>query len=58
MATVLIDVRVSEVALPAAGDTAEIKGDVFEIIGTPLRDALGLVWTCEGSERTEDGLLR
>jgi hypothetical protein len=47
MATVLIDVRVSEVASPASGDTAEISGDLFEIIGTPLRDALGLVWTCE-----------
>jgi hypothetical protein len=50
MATVLIDVRVSEVASPAAGDTAEIDGDVFEIIGTPVRDGLGLVWTCEASE--------
>jgi hypothetical protein len=47
MATVLIDVRVSEVASPASGDTAEIDGDVFEIIGTPVRDGLGLVWTCE-----------
>ncbi len=49
MATVLIDVRVSEVASPASGDTAEIEGDVFEIIGTPVRDGLGLVWTCEAS---------
>jgi hypothetical protein len=49
MATVLIDVRVSEVASPASGDTAQISGDVFEIIGTPVRDGLGLVWTCEAS---------
>jgi hypothetical protein len=49
MATVLIDVRVSEVALPAAGDTAEIDGELFDIIGTPVRDSLGLVWTCEAT---------
>ena len=49
MATVLIDLRVSEVASPASGDTAEIGGDMFDIIGTPVRDGLGLVWTCEAS---------
>lgn len=49
MATVLIDVRVSEVASPASGDTAEISGEVFEIIGTPVRDGIALVWTCEAS---------
>jgi len=49
MATVLIDVRVAEVALPAAGDTAEIDDSLFEIIGTPMRDGLGLVWTCEAT---------
>ncbi len=52
MATVLIDVRASEIASPASGDTVEIAGDLFEIIGTPVRDSLGLVWTCEASERT------
>jgi hypothetical protein len=51
MATVLIDVRVSEVESPGSGDTAEIDGDLFEIIGTPVRDGLGLVWTCEASPR-------
>lgn len=51
MATVLIDVRVGEVASPVAGDTAEIDGDVFEIIGTPVRDGLGLVWTCESQRQ-------
>jgi hypothetical protein len=49
MATILIDLRVSEVASPASGDTAEIGGDLFEIIGTPVRDGLGLVWTCEAA---------
>lgn len=51
LATVLIDVRASEIASPAAGDIAEIDGDLFDIIGTPTRDSLGLVWTCEASER-------
>lgn len=51
MTTVLIDVRASEVASPASGDTIEIDGDLFDIIGTPTQDSLGLVWTCEASER-------
>lgn len=51
LATVLIDVRVWEVASPAAGDTAEIEGNLFNIIGTPARDGLGLVWTCEAAQQ-------
>jgi hypothetical protein len=51
MATVLIDVRVAEVASPAAGDTVEIDGGLFAVIGTPVRDSLGLVWTCEASRQ-------
>lgn len=51
VATVLIDVRVSEVAAPTAADTAEIGVDLFEVIGTPVRDSVGLVWTCEASAR-------
>jgi len=47
--TVFIDTRVSELPAPAVGDTVEINGDLFDIIGTPTRDSLGLVWTCEGS---------
>jgi hypothetical protein len=48
--TVLIDVRASEVASPASGDTVEIDTNLFDIIGTPTRDSLGLVWTCEASQ--------
>lgn len=49
--TVLVDVRASEVASPASDDTVEIGGNLFDIIGTPARDNLGLVWTCEASKR-------
>lgn len=52
MATVLIDVRAGEVPSPASGDTAEVAGDLFDIIGTPVRDELGLVWTCEASQHS------
>jgi hypothetical protein len=51
VATVLIDVRVSEVASPVAGDRVEVDSDLFDIIGTPVRDSLGLVWTCESTTR-------
>lgn len=53
--TMLIDVRRSEVADPATGDTAEIPGpglgpgELFEIIATPSIDSLRLVWTCEAA---------
>lgn len=48
--TLLIDVRRSEVAEPASGDTVEIDGELFELIATPVRDRLGLVWTCEATK--------
>jgi len=46
---VLIDVRCSEVAEPASGDTVEFDGDTFEIIAPPIADSLRLVWVCEAS---------
>lgn len=49
--TLLIDVRRSEVAEPASGDTVEIDGELFEIIAAPSIDNLRLVWTCEASAR-------
>ena len=49
--TVLIDVRRSDLADPAAGDTVEIGTLVFEIIGTPVLDSPGLVWSCEAAPR-------
>lgn len=51
--TVIIAVRVSDVAHPAAGDTAEIAGIIFEIIAEPTRDREGLVWGCEAIELSQ-----
>lgn len=48
---VLIDVRRSEVAEPAAGDTVEIAGETFAIMAAPVADSLGLVWTCEAAKQ-------
>jgi hypothetical protein len=47
--TLLIDVRRSEVAEPASGDTVEIGGDLFEVIAVPIIDSVRLVWTCEAA---------
>lgn len=47
--TMLIDVRRSEVAEPATGDTVEIDGNLFEVIAAPTLDSLRLVWTCEAA---------
>ncbi len=45
--TLLIDIRVSEVATPAHGDTIELDGTVYVIQGEPIRDGERLVWTIE-----------
>lgn len=45
--TMLIDVRVGEVAAPAEGDTIELDGTVYVIQGEPIRDAERLVGTIE-----------
>jgi len=45
--TVVIDVRVSEVAAPAEGDTFTIGGETFVVQGEPVRDAERLVWILE-----------
>ena len=47
--TMLIEVRRSEVAEPASGDTVEIDGETFEVIAAPTVDSLRLVWTCEAA---------
>ncbi len=47
--TLLIDVRVSEVAAPADGDTIELDGTVYVIQREPIRDAERLVWTIQAT---------
>jgi hypothetical protein len=51
MPTCLVDVRVAEIVAPEPGDSFEIGGAVFDVIGSPRRDTLGLVWVCEVLER-------
>lgn len=45
--TLIIDVRVSEVAAPADGDTVEVDSTVYVIQGEAIRDVERLVWTIE-----------
>lgn len=45
-ATTLVEVRAAEVARPREGDTFEIAGDVYSVVGAPRRDADRLTWTC------------
>ena len=45
--TVMIDVRVSEVAAPQAGDSIEVQDTVYVIQGELIRDAERLVCTIE-----------
>ena len=47
--TVVIDVRVSDVAAPAEGDTIEADGMVYVIQGEPIRDVERLVWTIQAT---------
>ena len=46
-ATLVIDVRVSEIGAPAEGDTIEMNGTIYVIQGEPIRDAERLIWTLE-----------
>lgn len=45
--TVVIDVRVSEITAPVAGDTFTIGGETFVVQGELVRDAERLIWTIE-----------
>lgn len=47
--TMLVEVRRSQVAAPASGDTVEMDSETFEVIATPAIDSLRLVWTCEAA---------
>ena len=45
--TLLIDVRLQDVAVPVDGDTIEMDGILHVIQGEPISDAERLVWTIE-----------
>ncbi len=45
--TTVLDLRVSEVPESRAGDTLALDGRTVVVQGTPLLDALGLVWTLD-----------
>jgi hypothetical protein len=53
--TTIFDIRTSEVAAPAEGDTIEMNGAVYVIQGEPLRDVERLIWTIEGAPRRREG---
>jgi hypothetical protein len=48
--TVMIDVRLSDVASPCSGDAVVSGGVTYLIQGEPARDRLRLVWKCEARE--------
>lgn len=47
VATVLIDVRMSEIEVLSRGDTFDVGGAVYVVTGDPRRDDLQLTWQAE-----------
>ena len=45
--TVLLNIRLADAPLLAAGDTVEIAGQLHEVQGTPTRDSNRLIWLAE-----------
>ena len=45
--TLVVDVRVSDVAAPQEGDTFTIGTLLYTVQGEPVRDAENLVWTLD-----------
>lgn len=45
--TLVVDVRVSDVATPQEGDTLAIGTLLYAVQGEPVRDAENLVWTLD-----------
>ena len=43
----MFDIRTSELAVPAEGDSIAMGGTIYVIQGEPIRDAERLVWTIE-----------
>ena len=46
-ATLVLEVRVSDLPAPQAGDGVEVDGESFVVQGTPNRDAERLIWTID-----------
>jgi hypothetical protein len=45
--TLVVDVRVSDIATPQEGDTLAIGTLLYAVQGEPVRDAENLVWTLD-----------
>ena len=45
--TLVVDVRVSDIATPQEGDTLDIGTLLYVVQGEPVRDAENLVWTLD-----------
>jgi len=45
--TTVLDVRASEIAEPAAGDTLDLDGRTVVVQGAPILDAEGLLYTVD-----------
>ena len=45
--TVLLHIRLADAPVLVAGDTVEIAGQLYEVLGTPTRDSDRLVWLAE-----------
>jgi hypothetical protein len=45
--TLMVDVRVSDIATPQEGDTLTIGTLLYAVQGEPVRDAENLVWTLD-----------
>ena len=48
--SVLISLQIADAPSLTPGDSLEIGGSLFRILGVPLRDATRLVWTAEARE--------
>lgn len=45
--SVLISLQIADAPSLTPGDTLEIDGSIYRILGAPVRDATRLVWTVE-----------
>lgn len=48
--SVLLSLQIADAPSLTPGDTLEIGGSLYRILGAPVRDATRLVWTAEARE--------